>query len=139
MQPKKNNSASVYRNMLNMTKQMSKNQNYRFALEDSELSKREEAIRSKRRGTGVNSNASRSPDFYRGSFRDSTVALSKSQQRSKAGFDLYPSFDQLRDSTVTREIATQTKFDPEDIQRIFIARIEQVLGMKGYRPVSTHG
>lgn len=79
MQPKKNNSASPYRNMLNMTKQMSKNMNYRFALEDSELSKRKEQIKNKKRSTGVNSNASRSPDFNRGSFRDSTVALSKSQ------------------------------------------------------------
>ena len=81
------------------------------------------------------SRVSYSPEFPRGSFRDSTLALSKG--RSSSWQDI-----QANDSSVhlvRRNAATQTNYDAEDIQRIFIKRIDYVLGMKGYRPVSNHG
>ena len=56
--------------------------------------------------------------------------------RAEAMGNSYNNLPLSQRATVANEVATQTTYEPEDIQAMFIRRMDEILGMKVYRPVS---
>ena len=56
--------------------------------------------------------------------------------RAEAMGNSYNNLPLSQRSTNANDVATQTVYEQEDVQAMFIRRMDEILGMKVYRPVS---
>ena len=131
---------STKKSMVKMTEKVSENINYRFALDDVRAADKEKQLREsleKKQGHMV--------DDYEHREVNGVRKRSVQSQEDGESSDLVKKVEEIygsqtpADKKETKELATQTNYTAEDVQRLFIAKIETLMGMRPYRPVSRRG